>query len=192
MRDADIRPALINFLSAEASTEDDLDCIEELGICGGESRVDFAVLSNSIHGYEIKGETDSLVRLGTQIEYYSRALGFVTAVVAEKHCTRLIERAPEWWGILVVREDSRSVIVTRLRNSSPNPAMDSYAIAQFLWRDEALDLLTREGLDWGIRTKPRKCLWERMSDSFELDALTRMVSSTLRQRQAWRTQKLAG
>ena len=190
-RDADIRPALMDFLAAEATSDNDLSCIEELGICGGESRVDFAVLGSSIHGYEIKSESDSLSRLQTQIGYYCRALAFVTAVVAEKHCNSLLESAPSWWGVLLVKETADGITVERARTSRRNPSLDPYAVAQFLWRDEALELLSIQGLDSGVRAKPRKFLWERLCDSIEIDELVCMVSEKLQQRREWRLQKLA-
>ena len=190
-KDADIRPALMDFLSAETSSDGELNCVEELGICGGESRVDFAVLSSSIHGYEIKSESDSLTRLHKQIDYYCRALAFVTAVVAEKHCNPLLESIPDWWGVLLVNETSERIEVVRARIPKRNPSLDPYAVAQFLWRDEALELLSVQGLDSGVRAKPRKFLWEKLCKSIEIDELVSVVSEKLQQRREWRLQKLA-
>ena len=190
-RDADIRPPLVNFIAAEASSVGEENCIEELGICGGESRVDFAVLGNSIHGYEIKSESDSLIRLQTQIEYYTRALTYVTAVVADKHRSSLLQSVPKWWGILLVKGVAGNIQVVRTRIPKRNPSLDPYAVAQFLWRDEALELLSIRGLDSGVRAKPRKILWEKLCNSVEIDELVCVVSHKLQQRREWRLQKLA-
>ena len=37
--------------------------LEELGLCQGDARVDYAVINGAMNGYEIKSDRDKLVRL---------------------------------------------------------------------------------------------------------------------------------
>lgn len=186
-----IRSALIQFLLEERRDLGRMNCIEELGICGGESRVDLAVLEGTIHGFEIKSEKDTLSRLTSQMAYYGRALGYVTAVTSGKHIDALISQVPKWWGVFEAQRTPDRIVITPVRQSTRNPAIDPYAVAQFLWREEALDVLNDFGLDSGVRGKPRSKLWERLSDSLAVDDLTKLVSSKLQERNDWRLQKLS-
>jgi hypothetical protein len=43
-----------------------------------------------------------------------------------------------------------------VRSAGPNPAPDPRAMAEFLWRDDALALLEARGAARGMRGKPRR------------------------------------
>lgn len=167
--------------------------VEELGICGGESRIDLALLSDEIHGFEIKSEADSLNRIEKQAVFYSRALNFATVVTAEKHLSKLIDTIPSWWGVISVAKNPdvpSDLQFSDIRSAKRNPNPDLYTVAQFLWRDEALELLKARGLDRGLRTKPRKHLWEKIASGFQTHDLFEVVASTLSSRENWRATKL--
>src|SRR3954469_15133629 len=102
MRDIDARRALRQEVKRRHQGETDTLVVEELGVCQGVARVDFAVINGSIHGYEIKSERDTLVRLPAQSDAYSRALEFVTIVAAQNHLHKVVEAIPDWWGIWTV------------------------------------------------------------------------------------------
>ncbi len=88
MRDPDIRQKLRADIERQHRADPDTLIVDELGLCQGAVRVDLAVVNAALHGYEIKSERDTLVRLPGQQEGYSRALDFVTVVTAEGHASR--------------------------------------------------------------------------------------------------------
>jgi len=72
--DPEIRQALRLRLSNEHAKQADTVFIEEFGICRGQGRIDLAVVNSLFHGYEIKSDRDSLRRLDSQVELYSKVL----------------------------------------------------------------------------------------------------------------------
>ena len=156
MRDVDIRRKL--QVDERLHFDDpNTRIIQELGLCQGIARVDIAVVNGSIHGYEIKSERDTLARLPGQIEIYKRALDFVTVVTEPAHVVKVRDAIPSWWGIWTAVYDKQGELrLDTLRKHRPNPAVVPFALAQLLWREEALDVLEEWGLATGLRSKPRE------------------------------------
>ncbi len=68
----------------------------------GSTRVDVVHITEQfMHGYEVKGDGDTLQRVSRQLGYYAGAYDFVTFIVTEKHLPKLLPLLPEWVGILV-------------------------------------------------------------------------------------------
>lgn len=187
MRDIDIRRKLrvdkrLHF--GEADTR----IVEELGLCQGIARVDIAVVNGSIHGYEIKSERDTLERLPAQIDIYSRALDFVTVVTAPTHIGKVRKMVPQWWGIWTAVQGEEGLQLKPSRKALKNPNVIPFALAQLLWREEALEVLDKCGLAKGVRSKPRQELWRRLASDLPLADLGNVVRDRLRQRGAnWRS-----
>lgn len=118
--------------------------------------------STALWGYEIKSARDTLRRLPRQVEAYSRVLDFAALVVAESHLEAARPLTPSWWEILGVGGRAGALTLTRVRRGRRNPTIDPSALVQLLWGDEALALLAERGLDRGVRSKPRRVLWERL------------------------------
>lgn len=187
MRDLDVRQALHSKVLKAHRNEPDTLVVDELGLCQGVSRVDVAVVNGQIHGYEIKSEKDTLDRLPEQVRIYGGVLDKVTLVAAEKHVDRARGIVPPWWGITVAVQGKRGAIRFSVhQRSRANPAVDLYAVAQLLWRDEALALLERLGLARGLKSKPRQHLWRVLADSVPGPDLKREVRQQLKAREGWR------
>lgn len=187
MRDIDIRRALLSEMARRHLGDTDTLIVEELGLCQGSARVDLAVVNGSFHGYEIKSDRDTLLRLPSQTEAYNRALEFVTIVVSPVHLEKARELVPAWWGLVKVVQDESGVGLKQIRMARPNPEVVPYAVAQFLWRDEALQVLSNYGLEKGIRSKTREHLWKRLATEFTIEQLGREVRETLKRRgPTWR------
>ena len=186
MLDGDLRDALRTRLQAEhgASSRSTL-IVDELGLCGT-ARVDVAVVDTALTGYELKSERDKLDRLPNQVATYGRVLDYAYLVVARKHLAAARQILPQWWGILVAHAEDDSVVLAHQRKARRNTQVDAHAVAQLLWRSEALDLLTRYQLDFGHRGKPRHALWEQLATRLELDTLKVEVRQTLKVRRGWR------
>jgi len=186
MRDIDIRRRLRMDERLHPS-EPDTRIVEELGLCQGVSRVDLAVVNGTIHGYEIKSDRDTLARLPGQSEIYSRVLDYVTIVTAPAHADNVRKVVPEWWGIWAAAENEGGIRLEALRNSVQNPGVNPFALAQLLWRDEALQALIDRGLAAGIRSKSRREIWERLASELTLDELGNTVRECIKSRGAdWR------
>jgi hypothetical protein len=183
MRDIDIREALLSLHRGEPDTR----VVEELGLCQGVSRVDVAVVNGSIHGYEIKSERDTLVRLPAQKDVYSQVLDYVTIVTAQTHAKKVAKEIPSWWGIWSVGCEQGDIHFEVTREAFRNPNINAYALAQLLWREEALQVLSDRKMAIGIRSKSREHLWSRLASNLTVEDLGAIVRERLKQRSSnWR------
>jgi hypothetical protein len=184
MRDRDIRSSLRALLRMEHPGSDDL-LIDELPLCGGESRIDMALINGRIEGFEIKSQQDSLSRLEQQRDSYGKVCDHVTLVAHERWVEQSEQIIPEWWGLVAAVAGRDRVTLDKVRDAGLNPSPDPYSVAQLLWRDEALQVLAERGLDHGVRSKPRRVLWSAVADRVEPDELRQAVRSVLKAREAW-------
>jgi hypothetical protein len=185
MRDRDIRQALVAELRRAFRDDADTLIVEELGLCQGQARVDVAVVNGALHGFEIKSDQDTLERLPGQVEIYNRALDTISLVFSGRSASDLEKVIPSWWGMLEAKSGP-VVHLEELRPALRNPLTDAYAIAQLLWRDEALEVLSQLGLQAGCGSKPRNYLWAKLAANLALDDLRDRVRETLRERVDWR------
>jgi len=187
MRDIDIRRALLSEMERRHAGDGNTILVEELGICNGAARVDVAVVNGSVHGYEIKSERDTLQRLPLQICEYNRVFDYVTIVVSSPHLMKVKQAVPKWWGISLAEKSGDEVKVVQVRQARKNASLDRFALAQLLWRDEALEALAARGLDKGMRSKPRERMWAKLANSLTERDLGEVVRSKLKRRgPAWR------
>ena len=164
-RDADLRAILRPLLLRGRARGRGL-IIEEMGLCQGLARIDLAMISSRIHGFEIKSASDTLDRLQAQAATYSRVLQRVTIVADEVHVPTVRAMVPRWWGMWRVScEQGRF---------------------QLLWRDEVIALLEQKKVLAGYRSKSRDVLWNRLIENVTLKELCRLVAQQLRSRPSWR------
>ena len=187
MRDIDVRRALLAEMDRLHPDKSDTLIVEELGLCQGVARVDLAVVNGTVHGYEIKSERDTLVRLKTQADVYSKALEFVTIVAAPSHIAGIEKLVPSWWGIWSATQVGERVDLKERRQPLRNPSLNANALVQLLWREEALNILLDHNLAAGVASKSRRYMWDRLSSRFSVEDLADMVRSKLKQRpSSWR------
>ncbi|KGE17554.1 sce7726 family protein [Paenibacillus wynnii] len=187
-KDIDIRTSLHRRLKAEHATEiADTLILDELALCQGDARIDVAVVNGAINGYEIKSESDTLGRLPRQCEAYSKVFDTVTVLTASKYVEGIINLVPDWWGLTRAEMEEDGVVhFFSIREPQKNPCIDSLALAQLLWRDEAIIILKERGLQKGLLSKPRKVLWEALAENLSLVDLQYEVRKTLKSRTNWR------
>jgi hypothetical protein len=184
MREGDIRIALKRDLGIEHPTNSIV--ISELGLCNHRVRVDVAVINGFVSGYEIKSEADTLERLPVQAEWYSRTLDRVCMVVAPKFISKIERNIPQWWGIRCAIPEGDVINIEIIREEQENQGHDPYCVAQFLWREEALQVLAEYNLDIGLKNKPRHIVWERLAAELPIDCLREEVRLKLKCRENWR------
>lgn len=183
--DLTIRSALRSKLLADHAEEGDTALMEELGLCRGRVRVDLALVNGSLHGYEIKSDRDTLTRLETQSEIYMKVFDRLTIVVGSKHLSSVGTRLPEWWGILQAIQggDGRLVRFRNVRRTKLNLQRDPRSLAELLWRDDAIRLLEEADVR-GVRSKPRRVVWDRLCDHFDVEEIATAVRVQLKVRAA--------
>jgi hypothetical protein len=185
--DAEIRTALHAKRLRRARNDPDTLVIDELGLAHSRSRIDVAVINGCIHGYEIKSAKDTLDRFASQIEIYRQTLQKLTYVAAPKHVKDILNRAPEWSGVMVAEQGPRGgVSFHMLRNSVANPEIDPVMLAHLLWRDEVIELLNHTGYAAKDLRRPRAQLYKMLCDAMTLREITASIREFMVRRQTWR------
>lgn len=187
MKDRDVRDAIKAHLNALHSRDSNTRIVEEMNVWSGTVRIDLAVINGELSGFELKSDRDTLKRLPLQAEIYSRVFDRVTLVVGHKHASKSIPLIPPWWGVTVARSsgDGDTVSLSHERPASINPAPDAHLIAEFLWKDEAIAVLSKYCLDKGWRAKRIRLLHERLAENLPLEALKDEVREVLKARTNW-------
>ncbi len=183
LADSDIRPALRAWLRARHASEPDTVILDELGICRGQVRVDLAVVNGLVHGYEIKSDRDTLARLATQADLYSRVLDRATLVVGEAHFDTALRAVPQWWGVVLTESRGGVARFVVRRRGSRNPERDARALVEFLWREDALALLESRQAASGVRGRTRWAMWDRICEVCELDEIAAAARARLKSRE---------
>lgn len=186
-KDVDIRASLHLILNKEHENEPDTLILNELSLCQGDARIDVAVVNGAINGYEIKSESDTLARLPVQSEFYNKVFDKVTILSASKYLEGINDIVPEWWGITQAEKEEDGVVhFFVVREPQQNENVDSLALAQLLWRDEAITILKERGLHKGLLSKPRTVLWSALAEKIPVKELQDEVRKTLKARTNWR------
>lgn len=189
--DAVIRKALRKSLRKDYEKKKDTKIIEELGLKHGSARIDIAVVNGVIHGYELKSDLDTLMRLPEQMKVYNSTLDRVTLVVSKNHLHEAIRLVPEWWGIIIARsiDLSGNIKFFEIRDAEENPSRDTFSITKLLWREEALNILEEFGYAGGLRSKSRSEIYYKLTTVLNQDELRSRVRTCLRTRVGWRSVK---
>lgn len=188
MRDLQIRRQLRRRLEVEFGNDPTALILDELGVCCGRVRANMVVINGEIKRFEIKSDQDTLLRLRSQASVYCRVFDTMSIVVATKHLEAARNIVPRWWGVLVAEENGAAQPqIKQYRREQKNPNPDPLAIAQLIWRDEALELLKARNLHSGLCKKPRKILWEILVQNFSLTDLQALVRRQLKVRRDWRS-----
>lgn len=182
-----IRSALKKKLQETHKDDPKLRIVEELGVRHGAARVDIAVINGVLHGYEIKSDRDTLLRLPEQMEMYNSVFDKITLVVGKSHLHDAINVVPDWWGITIAKIDiNNSVVFSYIREAKDNLEQSSISMARLLWRSEGLELLEQAGKADGLRSKPRSNIYEKLSEIFDQETLGKKVREVLFLRRDWR------
>lgn len=181
MNDPDIRRVLELRLRGEHQGCADVEMIHEFCLHGRVHCVDLAVITDRMHGYEIKSARDTLRRLPAQAYAYGEVFEQATLVVAAKHHGAAVRLIPEWWGVIVAaRPEGQHVQLQEGRRHGLNPQVDRNAVAALLWREQALGLLEARGLSRGLRTATRARLCAALAYHLPLPELKAEVRTAVR------------
>ena len=168
MNDPDLRALLYPLLTGGV-------CIDELPT--GTTRADVVHVTESfMHGYEVKGDGDTLARVANQLRCYAEVYDFVTFVVTEKHLARLLPRLPAWVGVLVASPGGLRPHREACYNATVQPA----PLAALLWVEEIKQFLLARGLTGASTLRQREVVhYLRTSATVPLSALAQHVRERL-------------
>ena len=189
MLDCEIRPILRQKLERRFENEPDTVFVEEFVICDQATRIDLAVINGHLHGYEIKGSSDRLDRLVTQVPLYSKAMEYCTLVADRKHIKQALNILPLWWGILEARSDNERHRLLDVRRAKRNPAIDPQGVCSFLWAKELRSLIQSEGLHQAGSKWCAASMRFHLASNVPLRRLITHAKTVLKARGDWRLQR---
>jgi len=188
-RDSIIRKALKRKLLLEHHKNDpETIIVEELGLEHGATRVDLAVVNGTLHGFELKSDLDSLMRLPEQMRIYNLILDQVTLVVGKDHLHEATNMVPDWWGIILAKQTdfSGNIKFCEIRTPEDNPKQDSLSIARLLWKHEATNILKQLNQISDFHAMSRSAVYERLVGTIPQEELKLRVRRCLSSRINWR------
>ena len=187
MNDAQIRQQFHLKRLRRQHDDSETVVVDELGLKHGRCRADIAVINGRFIGYEIKSDNDSLRRLPEQVDVYSAVFDRASVIVGEKHACAVKSLIPGWWGLIVITQGPRGgVTFTVERKARLNRSVDSFSVAQLLWRDEVAGVLETLGAEKKMLRAPRKVLYHCLASEIDLSELRKQVHICLKARTGWR------
>lgn len=187
MIDSVVRLAFHQRILRSEHDRSDTIVVDELGLKNGLVRADIAVLNGKLVGYEIKTNSDTLMRLPHQIQAYNEVFDNVYVIVGDKHFENVLLTVPEWWGVYLVAETRDGLYDFKCcRKAKKNREKDTMGLAQLLWKDEVIDILTSY-LNYKVHYKATKeQLYDILSNKCSSAKLSSYVLQYLKSRQTWR------
>jgi hypothetical protein len=132
----------------------------------------------TMHGYEVKGDGDTLQRVENQLRCYAEVYDFVTFIVTEKHVAKLLPRLPEWVGVLVAEADGPGL--REHRPAGYNATVQRAPLAALLWVEEVKQFLLARGLAGASTLRQREIAhYLRTTHTISLSSLAQYVRERL-------------
>lgn len=180
MKDRDIRNLTLNTLYQKHENESNTKIINEMGLINGESRIDIAVVNGILHGYELKSESDNLLRLPKQIENYNRIFERMTIVTDRKYLESVKMLVPDWWGIMVVKKDKSGL--REIKKGRKIKTQDEEALLNLLWKDEYSGLIDILGYPKSLKRMRKNQIFEIILEDNRKSIIKKYIYDTLRAR----------
>ncbi|GAB3638217.1 hypothetical protein GCM10027422_38070 [Hymenobacter arcticus] len=145
----------------------------------GTTRADVVHITPAfMHGYEVKGDGDTLQRVKNQLKCYGEVYDFVTFVVTEKHLAKLLPLLPAWVGILVAPAEGAAL--REHRPAGYNATVQRAPLAALLWVEEIKQYLLALGLAGASTLRQREIAqFLRTTHTVPLSGLAQYVRERL-------------
>lgn len=180
----ELRQAVRSRLLADAAKSGGR-LFEELGIEGGEARVDLALVDTQLSAFELKSDLDSFARLHNQIHAYNRVFDRVTLVTGPVYSEASLALMPTWWGVWSAARRADGTLALRvLRKPKANPVQDRLSMAMLLWRAECIETLASHRGELPPKRATKFELQEMLARELSVRTLRDAVTGFLRKRQA--------
>jgi hypothetical protein len=181
MRDQSIRQLLRRTELSQFLNDPKSKVVEELKLPVAGARIDIAVINGSMHGYEIKSAVDTLKRLPSQLEAYSKVFDYLSIVTEERHHNKVLEILPNWVGLYVCEENSNQESIREIQPSKKNNSREGFYLAKLLLRDEIMNILN----EYEIIHRKKDRNWiqcEILASNLNIDLLSGIVREKLKNR----------
>jgi len=182
----DIRAFIKTQLPRWVRSNEQAFLVEEMEVCSGRARIDLAVIADHLIGIEIKGPKDDVARLPGQAEAYSKCFDQVVLVTHEGLASKAVTLVPEWWGIVVGRQEHCRLRYRFLRRPQLNPNLNLETLLALLWRDEVDALLIDLAGGPAKPTATKKTMRKELLSRIEPPILRHASLQKLRERADWR------
>lgn len=185
MKDPCIRQLLRETELLYYINDNDSKVVNELSLPVAGARIDMAVINGSLHGYEIKSASDTLQRLPSQIEAYSKVFDYLSVVTEGKYYLKLKKTIPSWVGLIVCDDKNGLKTVKQVRKPVRNKNVKGFYIAKLLWKEELIDCLT----EYQIPFKKKDRTWilcEILESNLDIQTLSLAVRNKLKLRNNWK------
>jgi hypothetical protein len=145
----------------------------------GTTRADVVHITDTfMHGYEVKGDGDTLQRVENQLRCYAEVYDFVTFIVTEKHVAKILPRLPTWVGVLVAEAEGPGLRVHR--PAGYNATVQRAPLAALLWVEEIKQFLLARGLAGASTLRQREVAnYLRTTQTISLSSLAQYVRERL-------------
>lgn len=158
--------------------------VEELNVHNGNAIVDVVAIYESMHGFEIKGETDKVARVIKQSEFYNLSLPKLTLVTTENHLLWVERNLPDFWGVLIATEADGEVRLRYHKRAKTNPAFSKEISLLMLWKNELLNPKYHPPELKVRKSDTRICLAAKVSKSLTKKQILKMLSSSIERRKS--------
>lgn len=179
--EAELRQALRDHLAS--AHDGSAYLMEELPIENGAARIDMALVSETINGYEIKSDLDNAARLFNQIHTYNRVFEHIYIVTGPESAKMLDGVLPPWWGVLHgERQTDGSIQLIEHRCPADNASRDPFSLLMLLKRDELNDLAENQQLPKKVIKGTKFALLDMLASSLPLPEISDFVITQLKAR----------
>lgn len=186
MTEAELRRALRSHLECRLTTGTGR-IIEELGIERGTARIDIALITDRLLGFEIKSDRDTFDRLSNQVHAYNRVFDEITLVTGSALLEDALRLLPSWWGMMTAEYDpAGSIRLSLVRVAQRNPLQEALSVAMLLWKAEATEVLAVQAAQRIPSRWTSAKVHAMLADVIPLDPLRRLVATRLTARETWR------
>jgi len=179
--DRSIRTVLINKLNEKYKADPETAIIPEFTLPHASARVDIAVINGVMHGYELKSDIDNLLRLTSQKDAYNLIFDKLTLVVGKNHIVEALSLIPDWWGVTIAKITQKGLepLLIPIREAHHNPNQDTLAIANILWKEEAISILEDLGESKSLRNMSKAYICHKLIESLNECDLKKYVKRSL-------------
>lgn len=136
--DIAIREPLRKFLFSKSVKPKKI--LEELRIHDGNAIADVVAVHDLMHGYEIKGENDSVSRLKSQSAFYSCSFPLVSLVTTKNHLRWALNNLDHFWGIILASKENEITKFRYIRGAKYNPLFSKSLSLHMLWKEELMNI----------------------------------------------------
>lgn len=185
MKDPCIRQLLRETELSHYIIDSECKVVDELSLPVAGARIDMAVINGSLHGYEIKSASDTLQRLPSQIEAYSKVFDYLSVVTESKYFLRLKKTIPTWVGLIVCDDKNGVKTIKQVRKPKRNKNIKGFYIAKLLWKEELIECLSEHQIPF--KKKDRTwVLCETLESNLDIEILSQTVRNKLKSRIDWK------